>query len=176
MENNYEFLGVVNIESLKDKIINIKECVWDEFDIRQRIYEAHSNTKTIPILWDLESVTSLNVAKKTKYYDSFYVHLYDVVSILKNHYGEGKLLRIILTKLKSNKKIPPHIDQGKGLEICKRIHIPIITNEKVIFGVNGELKNMKEGEMWEINNQQIHSVSNNSDCDRVHLIVDYLKN
>ena len=40
------------------------------------------------------------------------------------------------------------------------------------YTVNGETVNMKEGECWEINNQRPHSVLNDSDIDRVHLLVD----
>jgi hypothetical protein len=32
---------------------------------------------------------------------------------------------------------------------------------------------MKEGEIWEINNQSLHSVRNDSEYDRVHFIIDY---
>ena len=32
---------------------------------------------------------------------------------------------------------------------------------------------MREGEIWEINNQNLHSVDNNSNEDRIHFIIDY---
>ena len=57
-----------------------------------------------------------------------------------------------------------------------RIHIPIVTGENNIFLVNGELKNMQVGEMWEINNELPHMVENRSDEDRIHLIVDWIPN
>ena len=42
-------------------------------------------------------------------------------------------------------------------------------------GYSEEEKNMKVGEMWEINNgNKSHAVYNNSDEDRVHLIFDYI--
>jgi hypothetical protein len=31
---------------------------------------------------------------------------------------------------------------------------------------------MKAGELWEINNHQLHSVENNGEEDRIHLIID----
>jgi aspartyl/asparaginyl beta-hydroxylase (cupin superfamily) len=77
--------------------------------------------------------------------------------------------------LKSNSKIDKHIDAGKSLSICHRVHIPIITNKNVLFEIDNEIKNLKEGEMWEINNsEKIHSVVNNSNTDRIHLIVDWI--
>ena len=57
--------------------------------------------------------------------------------------------------------------------LVHRTHIPIITNEFVTFYVGNESKKMLEGEVWEINNAQYHSVTNEGlDC-RLHLIVDY---
>ena len=80
-----------------------------------------------------------------------------------------------MVNLKSQKSIPDHIDNSPSLDICKRIHIPIITNNKVFFNVGGERINLKKGEMWEINNtKKTHAVENNSRFDRVHLIIDWV--
>ena len=55
------------------------------------------------------------------------------------------------------------------------MHIPIITNKKVYFSVGEEKKNLKSGEMWEINNsKKSHAVKNNSKEDRIHLIIDWI--
>ena len=59
---------------------------------------------------------------------------------------------------------------------CHRIHVPIITNDEVVFSVGGEELNMREGEMWEINNATLHAVENRSEQDRIHLIVDWVPN
>jgi hypothetical protein len=49
-----------------------------------------------------------------------------------------------------------------------------VTNEKCIFEVDNEEINMKMGEIWEIDNfNKEHSVVNNGDMDRIHLIVDW---
>ena len=44
------------------------------------------------------------------------------------------------------------------------------------FFVDGEKKNLKTGEIWEIDNTKLHKVENLSNSDRVHLIVDILPN
>ena len=76
-----------------------------------------------------------------------------------------------ITKLKSNLIISPHIDKGNSLKDCKRTHIPIKTHPNCIFTIGGETKHLKEGEIWEINNfQKEHSVENNSNEDRIHMI------
>ena len=42
--------------------------------------------------------------------------------------------------------------------------------------VGGEQKVMRAGEMWEINNATLHAVDNQSDEDRIHLIIDWVPN
>ena len=60
-----------------------------------------------------------------------------------------------------------------SLMLVHRTHIPIITNPYVTFYVGNETKQMIEGEVWEINNAQYHSVNNEGLDWRLHLIVDY---
>ena len=85
---------------------------------------------------------------------------------------EGVSGRVLLLKLFAKKDVSEHTDRGEYLSAVRRFHIPIITNDLVSYTVNGETVNMKEGECWEINNQRPHSVLNDSDIDRVHLLVD----
>ena len=105
----------------------------------------------------------------------------DFLEKIKNLYiekfGNGFIIRAILVKLKANSNIDRHIDESTSLDICHRTHIPIITNKYVLFEIDNEIKNLKEGEIWEINNtQKNHSVENYSNQDRIHLIVDWINN
>ena len=82
----------------------------------------------------------------------------------------------IFVLLPGNKRINPHTDAGPLLEKLIRVHVPIITNDDVIFNIDGNKKNMKAGEVWVINNLKTHSVANNGDAARIHLIFDYKEN
>jgi hypothetical protein len=86
----------------------------------------------------------------------------------------GKAARVLLIKLEANKNVTEHTDSGDYLNTVRRFHIPIITNDQVFYTVNGEKINMKEGDCWEINNRKPHSVDNDSNEDRVHLLVDIM--
>ena len=85
---------------------------------------------------------------------------------------DGVSGRVLLIKLLANKDVSEHTDRGEYLSAVRRFHIPVITNDLVSYTVNGETINMKEGECWEINNLKPHSVLNDSDIDRVHLLID----
>jgi len=172
---NYIFIGTIDVEEIIEFVSDLTHYEWKEESIRQRIAKAHADTETIPILWDWDSLGRLKVANQRKHFSKFNSTEFSKILIEKlyNFYGDGEILRILITKLKIKKSIPPHEDGGKSLLIPRRVHIPIITNKDVIFSVNGEEKNMKVGEMWEIDNSKLHSVNNNSKKDRIHLIVDY---
>jgi aspartyl/asparaginyl beta-hydroxylase (cupin superfamily) len=79
-------------------------------------------------------------------------------------------------KMPPGSAIPEHVDSGPALINCHRVHIPITTNDKVVFMVGGEKKYMQAGEFWEINNALEHSVENHGDKDRIHLIIDWMPN
>lgn len=57
-----------------------------------------------------------------------------------------------------------------------RLHIPIATNPATVFVVDGQRLVMQPGECWYADFGLPHSVRNDGDSDRVHLIVDGLRN
>lgn len=176
MKKNFDFVGLVDVLSLKNNVIQLNDKIWEEHQFRQKNAKTHKKTKTIELMWDLDSLNSLEKGTITENFK-----LLDIPNFLKKiknfyelKYGNGEFVRVLIVKLEKKSKITPHVDSGIGLIMAKRTHIPIITNANVIFIVGGEEKNMKEGEIWEIDNQSVHSVENNSDIDRIHLIIDYL--
>ncbi len=170
---NFKYIGKLKIKSFKDKINNFNKKLWDDFNFRQKTFEVHKETKTIPLIFD----TDFRLKNPT-YLDKYNI-FENEFKIIKNKftkiYGKGFIIRAILVMLKSNSKIDRHIDSGESLSVCHRVHIPIITNKNVLFEIDNEIKDLKEGEMWEINNsEKFHSVTNNSDVNRIHLIVDWI--
>jgi quercetin dioxygenase-like cupin family protein len=172
---NYIHIGEIDITQIKNKLIELGEEIWLEHTLRQNIFDAHKDTQTVELMWDMDS---LKKSGKGKIHTNFYKFnidslLVDLKPIYEKKYGKGEFVRVLLVKLKKESKITPHVDMGNSLVSCKRTHIAVITNPDVIFVVGGESKNMKEGDIWEINNQNVHSVTNNSNEDRIHFIIDY---
>ncbi len=70
-------------------------------------------------------------------------------------------------------EIHPHRDLSGTLELGKlRYHVPIVTNPKVNFWVDKKRVPMSVGEMWAQNTSYMHAVANQSEVDRVHLVVE----
>lgn len=53
-----------------------------------------------------------------------------------------------------------------------RLHIPIFTNDKVIFTVGGKNYHLAEGRLHYVNFSKPHYVRNDGDATRVHLVLD----
>lgn len=84
---------------------------------------------------------------------------------------------IRLLALHPGAEIKPHKDRGCNyVNGACRIHIPIQTNEDVLFKVGEEYLELKEGTSWYIDFDQTHSIVNNGQSVRVHLVIDALRN
>ena len=97
-----------------------------------------------------------------------------------------KFERIRLMKLAAGKSLRKHNDNiDPDIENNKivKIHIPIRTNQDVVFTMyenddddDGEKLNLKTGRYYYLDVTKPHSVSNNSNIDRYHLVVDCFVN
>jgi aspartyl/asparaginyl beta-hydroxylase (cupin superfamily) len=78
-----------------------------------------------------------------------------------------------LLSLGAGSKIREHEDYFMGIEYGMiRIHVPVVTDERVEFFVGGRRLRMSEGETWYIDFGLPHSINNVSDKERVHLVID----
>lgn len=171
----FKFYGNYDVSNIK-KIITENNYDWSEFTARQKSCRDMINTRTIPIVFDSRIFTTNFEPVYTENYPVFETELNNISKIIKKiTNGEGYLLKALLVKLLKKTDIPTHIDWANDtLKHSRRIHIPIITNPDCIFIVGDDTLHMKEGEIWEMNNdKKRHSVHNNGDEDRVHLIIDW---
>ena len=174
---DFKFLGNLDITLILKNLNTFTEEQWNEHTHRNEDFRAHNQTNSLEILWDKDSLkTGLTGAKnKINYKQLDFDYIKNLLQpIYDKHYGPGYFIRVLIPKLKPGSSIPIHKDNGKSLMEVKRTHIPLITNENIIFKVGDTTKNLKAGEIWEINNGREHAVNNNSDEYRIHLIVDYL--
>lgn len=77
-----------------------------------------------------------------------------------------------LMKLGAGAEVAQHVDFNYHWYTRVRIHIPIVTNAEVTFYCADEHVNMKAGECWIFNSWRRHRVTNESDADRIHLVID----
>lgn len=92
-------------------------------------------------------------------------------------YFQFPILSVRLLRLEVGAEIKPHTDLELGYEDHQfRLHIPIVTNPDVFFILDGERLEMLPGECWYANVNFTHSVANRGAVDRVHLVIDGVRN
>ncbi|WP_263385233.1 aspartyl/asparaginyl beta-hydroxylase domain-containing protein [Granulicella arctica] len=83
------------------------------------------------------------------------------------------LKSVRLLRLHAGSQVKEHRDSDLGLaEGEVRIHVPIVTNERVEFIVGGRQLRLCEGDAWYIDFSQPHRIDNMGTEHRVHLILD----
>jgi len=180
MKELYKTIGNFDCTNLIRLVSNQSLDDWNKYRFRQETYPVHSNTTTLPILFD--KTYSRNVGEKTEYYSVYESEILKIEKQLQSIYkSNGKILRFVIVNLPAGKEVAKHTDATKAeeedmasLKVDSRIHLPIQTNENVHFGIGDRIVHMKVGELWEINNHyHSHWVKNDGDTDRLHCILDY---
>ena len=153
----------------KDTVVrNSKEKVGNtNLDTRALMLKYKSTAATGPGFVDYEKndVETLNKLKP---------FLDEIISDAKNFYGYEnlKLTNIVFTELRRGGIIPEHSDTGKMLTTHHRIHIPLVSDPAVKFTLDHKEYYLEPGHGYEINNQLVHDVRNESNIDRIHMIID----
>ena len=98
----------------------------------------------------------------------------EIISDAKNFYGYEnlKISSVAFTELRRGGIIPEHTDEGKMLTTHHRIHIPLVSDPAVKFTLDHKDYYLEPGHGYEINNQLTHEVRNESNIDRIHMIID----
>ncbi len=92
-------------------------------------------------------------------------------------YFRFPILSVRLLRLEAGAEIKPHTDLELGYEDGEfRLHIPVVTNPEVYFILDDERLEMLPGECWYTNVNFTHSVANKGTVDRVHLVIDGVRN
>ncbi|MGI9237155.1 MAG: aspartyl/asparaginyl beta-hydroxylase domain-containing protein [Woeseiaceae bacterium] len=182
---NFVTIGEVDPGQLHELVLQISEDDWNSDVFRQRRYETHRDTQTVGLVFDPDfrhsHPTRLPMLQK------FEPALRPVLKMLADHFeqsengrklteqfGLGYFIRATLVRLKAGGLITPHTDNNFSLVHSHRLHVPIISNEKVSFTVGDETITMRSGDVIEINNRRTHSVNNGGSEDRIHLILDFV--
>lgn len=161
---------------IKDKLKKI-DPEWMKDLSRQETYDMHKNTNSIFIYeydnsWNPGEGYELKHRSEDKELLDLVIPIIEDLEKLHN----GRVAKTLFIKLPPFKDVLPHVDNGPYLETVRRHHIPIITNPKVSFVIDGERRFMDVGECWEVNNNKRHQVWNEGGSDRIHLLIDIIPN
>ena len=157
--------------------LSLKGYLTDPKDILKP-YVLQMNTKQIVQQTPVETVLT------DLFFDSEIGSITQIISDLYSKYFL-RFQRVRLMKLNAHTKIDKHTDRvDKEFldedEPLLRLHLPIKTNDKVVFSIwNGKSKESKileTNQLYFVDVTKPHSVVNNSNEDRIHLVLDCYDN
>lgn len=169
-------LGPVDIAALTEAILAQEEAAWHEDNYRQETYDVHRQTESIILVFtELEGWPEIDLHKEPGW-DRLAAVAFPVMhEIIQRAYPPGgTIIRAMAAKLLAGGKITPHVDSHPSFHRGHRIHIPITTNPRVRFMIDGRPHKLLPGQAYEINNQKSHSVMNKGKEDRITFIFDYV--
>lgn len=168
--------GKVDMEPLGAAILACDEAAWNENVERQKSYEVHEQTRSIVLLFaEVERWPAVEVTKQPGWTRLAETAVPLMHQIIRNWYPPGgTIIRAMAAKLLAGGRILPHRDAHPSFGAGHRIHVPIVTNPRVRFMIDGQPYQLQVGQAYEVNNQKVHSVMNKGDADRINFIFDYV--
>ena len=169
-------LGLVDCAALLTAVQDLGESAWMAQAYRQASYNVHRSTQSIVLCFiDLHRWPRVDVAREVgwEWLGECAVPVMEEI-IARCYPPGGVVIRAMAVRLPSGARITPHVDEHESLRISHRIHLPLVTNPRVRFFIDGVPHRFESGRAVEVNNQLSHSVMNDGASDRIHFIFDYL--
>ena len=169
-------LGAIDTTTLREAVFDQEDAAWHEDKSRQESFYVHDQTWSIILV----SVDDTKWPDRDVSQGPGWDRLADVAmpvmqEIIKKHYPTGgEVIRAVAARLKAGQNIKAHTDIHQSFHCAHRIHVPISTNPKVWFTIDGRPYQLEVGQAYEVNNQKQHSVVNKGVEDRITFIFDYM--
>ena len=169
----YKHICNFDVNEIKTYLPNEDNPLWFKNTFRQKLYKDHDKTLSIIFKWDSNTNNEYDksIINEELINSNLGKAIEKIVFKITEYYPNKGLSKVILALLPKNSSIKKHMDLGP-LQTKNRIHVPIITDPKCIFNIDGIDYSFKEGYCFEFDNTRSHYVDNKSNTSRVHLIVD----
>jgi hypothetical protein len=168
-------LGRVGIARLRAAVMAIPEVVWDaENEDKPNRFEALDRTRHIVFRF-VSNFRDWRQSYDRPLWAEWKALIEPVLAQATRDYGyqQGVFPRVMLARMAPGGIIKPHRDANPAAKWPHKIHVPLLTNDKVTFFVDGVGYHFPEGEAVEVSNMAVHAVENAGTTDRIHLIFEY---
>jgi mannose-6-phosphate isomerase-like protein (cupin superfamily) len=175
IETPLKELGEIDVDSLRAAILGLGDDEWLSNEQRQNDYEVHKQTQSVILVFCDGPMSNLTISKESGWdllAEAAVPVMHELIG--RNYPPGGTIIRAMAAKLLSRGRINPHFDAHPTFRHSHRIHVPITTNPRVRFSIDGRPYRMQVGQAYEINNQKTHSVINNGNENRITFIFDYM--
>lgn len=168
-------LGRIDVSALVAAVEAIPESTWDAENAgKPNKFEALDKTRHIVFRF-VDSTRDWRGSHDRPLWQHWRGLLEPVMAqaVRDYDYARGIFPRVMLARMAPGGVIQPHIDANPAAKWPHKIHVPLKTNERVVFFCGGAEHRFPVGEAVEVNNLGPHWVRNDGDTDRIHLIFEY---
>ena len=151
-----------DVEQLQKEVLAIDPSDWVPHPSG---FAGNSSIPLISVQGEMND--AFHGAMKTTEFLGKLPYLQQVLASFGEVFGRSRLML-----LAGSEEVPPHVDTNYHWHNRVRIHVPIITNPAVIFYCGDKQVSMGAGETWIFDSWRNHRVHNQSDEDRIHLVID----
>jgi hypothetical protein len=168
-------LGPVDIGALREAVLQIPEDLWNlEDSLKPNRFETLDRTRHIVFRF-VKDLKDWRTDYERPLWAQWQPLLQPVLDAAVKPYGyaRGVFPRVMLARMAPGGIIQPHRDNMPAALWPHKIHVPLLTNDKVGFYIEPKTYHFPVGEAVEVNNLDVHAVKNEGDSDRIHLIFEY---
>jgi hypothetical protein len=168
-------LGPVPFEALREAVLGIPDELWNlEDSLKPNRFETLDRTRHIVFRF-VKDLKDWRTDYERPLWAQWQPLLQPVLDAAVKPYGyaRGVFPRVMLARMAPGGIIQPHRDNMPAALWPHKIHVPLLTNDKVGFYIEPKTYYFPVGEAVEVNNLDVHAVKNEGDSDRIHLIFEY---
>lgn len=151
---------------------------WSRHTLRQDYPgSAHADTRAIFLRWAPEW-TPESIFDSTDSVDypaaSVFAETMRIVGRCALLAGATEIGRVMLVGLRPGGVVTPHTDEGRYADHFDRFHLAVQSDWSSVLWVGKEWAMALPGELFWFDHKLKHHASNDSDAERIHLIMDFV--
>lgn len=172
---NFELLANLDHDgmALARRELNDHAPLWDAFTTRQTLQGSpHVDTKCIPLRGLLSFPFALDIVRPRTPFAARLPSCMRLANYVLSCLPVQEVGNVMLAKLRPGGRILPHPDEGPYAEHFTRYHLVIDSHAGNWFDVAGHRVSTEQGDLFTFNHHLVHSAGNDSERDRIHMILD----
>lgn len=169
---NFNFLTTLDTSEAATEL-SINAPLWDAFTLRQNLKGSpHGDTKCILLRGDFCRPFALGVTRTRTHLGAQLPACIALVNAALTGLPVVEVGMAMAVSLKPGGRVLPHPDEGEYAGHFDRMHIVVTKNPASWLLCGDELAYPEQGDLFFFNHHIMHSAGNDSDKERVHIIVD----
>jgi hypothetical protein len=151
--------------------------IWNKYSARKEVYQ-HRQMSDIWVRYndytnfhgDMESFNKEHLSV-------WYPEAYKIPAVIDlsygvcHHVGGSSIGGVLITKIPPGSKVEPHVDQGWHASYYEKFAVQLMGNKRQAFCFEGYSHSAMPGELYTFDNSRLHWVTNDSEEDRMTLII-----